>query len=255
MKNMIVAGLQLGQEALSFARLEAYVQAQIENSLEVGWDAKDILFLTNFDYEFMGVKAQQTPWDDLRLRSLKLFAVHAFFRRGSVDDVLWVHDLDAWQNSWFDCPSFKDIGICEYREYSRPSFAGGSVFYRPTAKDLVMATHSLMRDREAVDEEAAFNQVLSEPTHRHRVTVLNSTYNMGYMNFAERYVRGHKPIRVCHFHPECPKSVAVHMWGRNFLRARTVNARLERLIRRYFDVPSEGGDESRGKTSTGAAPT
>lgn len=247
MKNVMVASFRAGQEAHPFTRLETYVQAQIENSMEVGWAAEDILLLTDFDYEYMGVKTQLISLDDPRSTSIKVFAMHALFRDDSVHDVLWVHDLDAWQNSWFDCPPFRDIGICEYSEYRRPSFGGGSVFCRPAAKDIVAAIYSLMSNRKAMDEETAFNEVLNGSAYKQRVTVLNSTYNMGCMNFAERYVRGDKPIRVCHFHPERREHIAIHLWGRNMLHAKTVDPRLERLIRRYFDVPPEPSDEGGGK--------
>ena len=33
-----------------------FIKAQIENSIELGWDPKDIVIATNFDVEHMGVK-------------------------------------------------------------------------------------------------------------------------------------------------------------------------------------------------------
>ncbi len=90
---------------------------------------------------------------------------------------------------------------------------------------------------------------------RTRKTILNSTYNMGYLNFVERYIRGSKPIRVCHFHPEYEKYVDVHIRGRNFFHVKTVNARLEQLLRRYFNLLSERGGECCGKMPVGVVPT
>ena len=37
--------------------IETLIQAQIENSLESHWAKKDIILLTNFDYEFLDIKS------------------------------------------------------------------------------------------------------------------------------------------------------------------------------------------------------
>lgn len=235
MKNVIVANFQPRKKAYSFTLLETYVKAQIENSLEVGWAAKDILLLANFDYEFMGVEAQQVSFDDSCLTGSKTFAVNELFKNCCLDEELWVHDLDAWQNVWFDCPRFKDMGICEHGEHSPLRFGGSSVFYRPAAKNIVAVVSFLLSNKK-IREEPALHRVLSAPAYEHRVTVLDYTYNMGCAFFPERYLKSDKPIRVSHFRPDCPVGMKRHLLGQNELHVKTVNERLERLIRRYFDV-------------------
>jgi hypothetical protein len=251
MKNVIVAKFQPGQQNCSFTRLETYMKAQIENSLEVGWSRKDIIVLTNFDFEFMGIKARRISLIHSSLYSSKIFAVYDLFKNGYVNEELWVHDLDAWQNSWFDCPNFKDVGICKY---VRSTFNSGSVFYKPEAKDIVAVISFLLSNKKAIKEEPTFERVLSSRIYKHRVTVLNSTYNLGCCNFTQRYIKSDQPIRVCHFHPEAPKGVQMHLLGRNILKTKTVNERLERLIRRYFRVPSALGVKAKepgeGQTHT-----
>ncbi len=246
MKNVIVANFQPMQETCSFIRLETYIKAQVENSLEVGWTAKNILLLTNFDFEFMGVKAQRVSFNDSGLLCSMTFAVHDLFKNDFVNEELWVHDLDAWQNSWFDCPHFKDVGICEYSKYNRPRFNSGSVFYKPEAKDIVAVISFLLSNKKATKEEAIFERVLSARIYKHRVTVLNSTYNVGCSGFPGRYMRSDQPIRVCHFHPDRRANVEIHLLGRNCLNAKTADERLEQLLRKYFDISTELSNEVKG---------
>ena len=83
--------------------------------------------------------------------------------------------------------------------------------------------------------------VLNAAAYKHKVTVLNSTYNLGRFGFSEQYKRSDQPVRVCRFHSDLPTGVEIHLLGRNELNVKTVNERLERLIRRYFHVSSALG--------------
>ncbi len=234
MKNVMVARFQPGQQNCLLTKLETYIKAQVENSLEVGWSPKDIIVLTNFDFEFMGVKARRMSFIYPSLFCSKIFAVYDLFKNDYVNEELWVHDLDAWQNSWFDCPRFRDVGICKYL---RSTFNGGSVFYKPGAKDIVALLSLLLRKIKG-SEEPIMSRVLEMAAYKHRVTILNPTYNLGCCNFINRYIKSNQPIRVCHFHPEVPKGAQMHLFGQNRLHTKTVDERLERLIQRYFHVPS-----------------
>jgi hypothetical protein len=242
MKNVIVANFQPKNKLYAFTRLKTFIKAQIENSVELGWTTEDIILLTNFDYEFMGVKAKAVSLNHSCLTGSKMFAVYALFKDGSLKDEIWVHDLDAWQNVWFDCPEFKDVGICEY---SRPTFNGGSVFYKPSARDITEAIVSVLRANREAREEPTIDKVLRACTYKHRVTVLNPTYNVGCSGFVERYLKSHKPIHVCHFHPHNRIAVETHLLDRNGLNVKSVGRRLERLIRKYFAMALDLSDEGK----------
>jgi hypothetical protein len=157
-------------------------------------------------------------------------------------DEIWVHDLDAWQNVWFDCPKFKDVGICQY---SRPKFNGGSIFYKPSAKDIVEAIISILKRNKEAREEPTIDKILKTNAYRHRVTVLNPTYNVGCSGFVARYMRSYKPIRVCHFHPHNRIAVETHLLDRNGLNVKSVDTRLEQLIGKYFDMAKELSDQGK----------
>jgi len=113
MKNFMVANVSKhGRYKLE--NISLLINAQIENSLEVGWDLKDIILLANFDYKFMGVKAINTSLNKKCLTGSKMYGMRYLFDNNLVNDVIWAHDLDAWQNVPFYCPDFKDIGITCY---------------------------------------------------------------------------------------------------------------------------------------------
>jgi len=47
-----------------------------------------------------------------------------------------------------------------------------------------------------------------------------------------------QPIRVCHFRPDCLGGMRRHLLAQNELNVKTVTERLERLIRKYFTIPT-----------------
>ncbi len=237
MKNVMVVNFQPPGKMYSLAMLEAYTKAQIENSLELGWSPEDILLLTNFAFEFMDVRARQLTLRDRCLTGSKTFAMYQILREDLDDEEYWVHDLDAWQNLWFDCPSFKDVGICEHGGDHPLKFSGSSVFYRRTARDIVAALAFLL-DHKNIREEPALHVILAAPGYRDRVTTLNNTFNVGCPCFSSRYETSETPIRVCHFRPDCPTGTRRHLLGENDLNVKTAAARLERVIRKYFDIPA-----------------
>lgn len=252
-KNVLVAYTRTGPGSCTPAMLRAYLGAQVENSLEVGWNARDILLVTNFDYECLGVKARQIAVSDPRPTAGKVLAMEQLLRESAAHEELWLHDLDAWQNQWFDCPSFRDLGICQHLPRKPPAFNSGSVFYRAAAQDIVARVARLLTSDTERAEEATMNQVLNESAYRQRLTVLNATYNVGSTNFAARYFRSEMPVRVCHFHPDLREHLALHLWGQNALHARTVGPRLERLLGRYFAMPPAPESRSRGRETARTA--
>jgi hypothetical protein len=256
MKNVLVATYTGGPQGCAFTCLEAYVRAQLENSLDLGWAPKDILFLADFDYEFRGVKARRMSFRDARPPACKVFAAEMLLQEAHGSETFWIHDLDAWQNVEFACPPFRELGICQHRKRITPDFNSGSVFYRAAAGDIVARLSFLLRSDAARQEETTLNQVLNEAAYRPRITVLNPTYNVGCTNFGARYLKSELPVRVCHFHPERSEHVAIHIWGQNILKTKTVGRRLEGVLRRYFDIASDphAGRQTAGSPATQALP-
>jgi hypothetical protein len=226
MKNLIVANYRKDGKC-SLDELKKLIQAQIDNSLDLGWDRKDLIILANFEMEHNNVTTQTANLNDSCFTGSKIFATQVVLKDV---DVVWSHDLDAWQNVWFDCPEFKDVGIsC----YSRPKLNGGSIFWRKSAQDMVDEIANHIKLNNESKEEPTINKILSQPQYKDRVTILDHTFNVGCSGYIPRYQRAIKPIRVCHFHPTNSIAWETHALDRSGAGI-SITPRLEKLIRSYW---------------------
>jgi len=234
MKNVIVINFQ-GHRKYPFDKMETEMKAQIENSLAVGWSPEDMIVITNFQYEFMGVKAINVDLNNFCLTGSKMFGTKILFDKGMVEGPIWVHDLDVWQTAPFECPEFEDLGICTY---SNPKFNGGSLFYKPEAKDIVDAVVDSLTVNQEGREEPTINNILKSDKFKKRVTVLNNTYNVGCSGYQPRYERSEKPIKAVHFHPTNRIAWDTMTRQRNYLTMgdapAPVNKRLHKIFMKYF---------------------
>jgi hypothetical protein len=230
-KNMMAVNCRPGGK-ISEEALRQLVNVQVENSLTLGWAPQDILIVTNMDLD-VPVTVVRTPLNETCLTGSKMFALDILFALGLIrsDEVWWAHDLDAWQNHWFEPPHFLDIGLAEY---SKPKFNGGSIFLRAEARDMVTAILEKITASKARQEEPAINTVLRSTSFKDRVTVLNSTYNVGCSAYAVRHGRSEKPILVSHFNPKGKTSWNTHIFGDRRLPETSVSPRLFTLLVRHF---------------------
>ena len=237
MKNLMVANCQKkGRYAKE--NIERYVKAQIENSISLGWKPKDIILITNFSFKFMGVRATKIKLNKKCLTGSKMWALKYIF--SLIDDeypiitekeeIFWAHDLDAWQNIAFSPPEMKDVGITTY---SNSKYNGGSVFWRPWAKDIVNDIIKVL-EKGQNKEEPTLNKMLKNDEYNKRVTVINNTYNVGCSGFVKRLNRSEKPIKVCHFHPTNRIAWETHALDRNGIGERSIGERLEKLLRKHY---------------------
>lgn len=243
MKRLMVANLQKTSKSRYVPeKFETLMKAQIHNALEVGWNIDDIILLTNFNFEFMGVKAQIIPLNDFCLSGSKMWGLLWLFNNTRVDETIYAGDLDCWQNCWFNEPDFStDVAACQY---SNPKWNGGNIFWKPESRDIVNKVVEILTENKAPNEEPTLNQVFRSEEYKDRITCLNSTYNVGCSGFFERFTRSDKPIKICHFHP--PNFIAweIHALDRDGLGAMSVTIRLERLLRRYYDLATELKDKN-----------
>ena len=229
MKNFIIAN-ESHKSRYKFEKIDILLKAQIENSLDIGWQTKDIILLANFDYEFMGVKSVNISLNKECLTGSKMFGMKYLLDNDLVDDVIWAHDLDAWQNVSFSCPEFKEVGIACY---SNSKYNGGSVFWVPSSKDIVNDIVETITNNKEHKEEPTLNRLLKKK-YNHRVTNINHTYNLGCSGYVTRYEKSIKPIRCCHMHPTNRIAWETHRLNRDGLDCISVNKRLERLLRKYY---------------------
>jgi len=231
-KNFMVANVNVKSPRYSLERIEILLGAQIDNSLELGWNIEDIILLTNFDYEFMGVKAINIPFNEFCWTGSKMFGLKWFFENNKIDDIIWAHDLDCWQNIKFECPEIgQDVGASYY---SNPKFNGGSVFWKSSSKDIIDEIVNRITENKEEKEEPILNKVFKSKEFRDRVSILNRTYNVGCSGFIPRFNNSLKPIHVCHFHPYNGIAWEMHALDREELGEIAVTIRLERLLRKYY---------------------
>jgi len=233
MKRLIAANLQPNSKSrYNPERLKLMLRAQIHNLLEVGWKKQDIILLANFDFEFMGIKAEKIKFNDFCLSGSKMWAVKFLFDNNRVDEVIYSADIDTWQNLWFNCPVFDgDVGACSY---SNPKWNGGSIFWKPSSKDIVDEIVRQLEKDKAAKEEPLLNKVFNSEKYAKRISLLNSTYNTGCSGFIPRFTRSLKPIRVVHFHPQNSIAWEIHGLDREGIGEIAVTIRLERLLRKYY---------------------
>jgi hypothetical protein len=236
MYNVIVANYNKDKsnsvKKYSLKTLELDLKAQIDNSLQLGWDVTNFLVLTNFDFEYLNIKSTQINLNKNCLTGSKLFAMREIFKLNMVDDNIWIHDLDAWQNDVFEFPDIEYCGLCEY---SKPKFNGGSMFYTPKAKNIIFALCEYLEKNNQAREEPTLDKILRNEFKKETV-ILNSSYNVGCSGFKKRYDKAIKPIKVIHGHLGNNRlSWDTHVRGRNGPEYVSCSDRLKKLIINYYD--------------------
>jgi len=230
MKNFIIANISKNSR-YRFKTIKTLLNAQIENSLTLGWKPNNIILLANFDYAFMGIKSIKIPLTHNCLTGSKIFGMKWLFDNKMVDDIIWSHDLDAWQNEVFDCPDFKDAGIACYSNYK---YNGGSIFWRRPSRDIIEEIiKTIIKDKKTI-EENSLNKVVKSKKYKHRVTALNNTFNVGCSGFIIRWERSIKPVRVCHFHPYNKIAWESYALDKNGLGETCISGRLEKILRKHY---------------------
>lgn len=221
-------------------KLEKLLEAQIENVLEVGWRSEEVVIVANFEHEHMGIRTTVAELNGHCLSGSKMFAVKWLLDNGKCPEgeIIYAHDLDAWQNYWFEAPEMKDVGITTY---STSKYNGGSVFWRPRAGDIVNRVIEEIEKGEE-QEEPTLNRLLKSKEHRDRVTLLDNTYNVGCSGFVPRAQRAKKPIRVSHFNPFNRIAWETHRMDRNYEGVVSISARLEALLRKHFALATAISD-------------
>lgn len=197
------------------------VEVQIDNSLDY-WDRQDIILLTNFSYEYNGIKAI-VPNEDLINKSYeinkrgiinsKINAIIYLLKNKIINELTWFHDFDAFQLHDLNLPKiYTDMGVLTYGLYPQNRLTKlnkdykyrinfGNIFFKPESLDIF---ETLLRkmDEENLYEEDAMTVLLGDnESILKRVQIMNQTYNIGM-----RYVRSNigladKPIKVAHFPP------------------------------------------------------
>lgn len=220
-----------------FALFNKYVKCQYENSIQLGWDPKDIMLCTNFPYSYKKlevIRIHNIPsYSDCAVKYIKI----AEFYKKKIKEEIWVHDLDCWQLAEFSFPKINKIGICKYALLDRVNT--GSIFLAPNSEQFLHKFSEFLDTewRHGCDEKgmAAFLNT-SRDFGWEDLKILNIRYNLNNLDghygssFAKRYRLAQKPILCAHFHPDDIGSWRLFCEGIGNYRRRIVTKRLYKLF-------------------------
>lgn len=157
------------------------IKIQIDNSLDLGWKKEDIFLVTNFPYEYNGVKAlvvgDENYYDSFPTAS-KINTLVDLFRIAEVRDIFkvdtilnlfkkrvinereiyWCHDLDVFQNVVITEEEIEqelgtaDMGITD--KGRMPKWNTGTIFFRASALDIFNKAQEIVEKYEVDDEIA-----------------------------------------------------------------------------------------------------
>lgn len=184
---------------------EDLIQIQIDNSLALGWAKKDIVHVTNFPYEYKGIKTlivqDYTVFD--ADRSTKIPAINELFERHLIkDDTYWFHDHDAFQLEPFNFNLEKDAGFTDHGAFSK-TWNAGSFFFKKTASDIFRDIWHYM-NLHGTNEQNALTFLWEKNIHEinNRYEKIPMDYNIGIYKISENLKSaGVKKPKVAHFHP------------------------------------------------------
>jgi hypothetical protein len=210
------------------AESEILIKIQIDNSLDLGWKKEDIILVTNFEYEYGGVKSTMVSdevYCDFRPLSTKTLAVNHLLENGMInkDELYWVHDLDAYQLEVITEEELelgdKDLGLNDYGWSAK--WCLGCYFFKEHAKDIFKLLRDTIYEHKLEDERALVALTRRNTNNiNYRIKTLNITYGLGMRQISHNYEIANKPLRVIHF----------HLWG----KSRSVVPQLMELVNERF---------------------
>ena len=246
MKNLVI---YINQDKQFFGIEDnLMVQTQIENSLELGWKAEDILLVTNFPYEFSNIKSRVLEDDCYCIwwkQTSKINGIVRMFEKNLIepDQIYWLHDLDAFENYPVEMDlEGKDTAFTDYG-YDYRLWNTGSFFFNSKSRDIFemikKRCYEIEKNEERVLEHFTNNNVGNINS---RIKRINITYNFPGSNNGNKYFQKvwdvcEKPVKVLHFHPLRWEGRFYRMMnGGNPLGVKLMS---ERLQRRSLLKPTE----------------
>jgi len=206
---------------------ELEARIQIDNSLRLGWNASNLMLITNFPFEYNGIKALTVGIEHFvpfRPRSTNTAIVPFLCHVGVIEEgeLYWIHDLDAHQLQPIPESELAlqevDLGLTTYGW--SPKWCLGSFFLRRSTRDIFELLKETIYENEEEDERAMRRLTKSGAVPESRYKTLNITYNFGMRQVGYNYQIADKPIRVAHFHPFSGKdinTIDVFLRGKNEL--------------------------------------
>lgn len=247
MKNLLIytgPNKKFGTEDAILAKI------QIDNSLDLGWKREDILLVTDFDFEYNGVKSlvlQDNVYYEFDKNANKLPVVLYLINQGLITagEIYWCHDFDAFElnkiiEEELGLESF-DLGLVHY--FYKPEWQFGSFFFKKAAKDILELLDMTCRAKphpSRNNEKTLTKLINNNLIDNSRYKKMNVTYSIMKRCLATVYNEATKPIKVLHFRPSDPKdermadsALNMFMYGKNSLKIPLMNDRLVRIFKAH----------------------
>lgn len=244
MKNLLIytgPKKMFGQENAVLAKI------QIDNSLDLGWKKEDILFVTNFPYEYHDIQAlviKDDVYYDFDLAASKLPVVIYLINQGIVEagQLYWCHDFDAYELNKIDEAELGlenfDLGLVHY--FYKPEWQFGSFFFKSSAKDVLELLDQTIRARPHLsrnNEKTLTKLIKDNAIDSSRYKKMNTTYSVMKRCLQTVYNEATKPVKVLHFRPSDPKddqmpdsALNMFMYGKNSLKIPLMSDRLIKIF-------------------------
>jgi len=205
--------------------LSKLVKISIENSNFFGLDT---VLVTNFDYEYHGVRATIVPdecFSSFKPTTTKLKTIIYMIENGMIDnDWYWFHDLDAFQLEYITLNEVlheldgRNIGMTDYGRSSinrgrDKRWSTGTIFFNKDCKDFLDKWWQVTKLYK-VNEEVSLLEMLKKERYkkyRDQITKIDITYNLGTRKRDVKYVydMAKKPLKVVHFHPHDKRKLSL----------------------------------------------
>jgi len=230
------------------------IKIQIDNSLEMGWKPENIMLVTNFYYEYRGIKSiiigDENYCSFSESTPSKINAIITLFEKNLIeDDIYWYHDFDAFQLEPIDRNfnkikiSLTNYGITNINKGHNSRWSTGSIFFGNKTKDVFEWVKTAVYKYQK-NEEVALLALTRHNKHKilDRIDKINITYNFATRrrNVGEQYKITDLPIKVIHFHPFDKRPVfytnqkndnmAVCVYGKNPMNKVLVSKRLIKIF-------------------------
>ena len=236
---------------------ELLAKVQIDNSLALGWKPEDMLVVTNFPYEYNGIKSMvldDRNYCEFAPTNSKMNAINTLIRNGAItDEWVWFHDWDAFQLDKIVDEDIElekneigmtDFGVSTINPGRSKRFSTGIIFFNIGGKD-IFDEWTIETHKYKTNEETSLLEMLKKRRNREikkRVRKVDITFNAATRRRDIRgvYEMAQKPLKVWHFHPfdrrttsEGGNNMEVMVEGKNWLGKPLVSTKLIEIFNKH----------------------
>lgn len=250
---------------------ELELKINIDNSLDLGWKRDDIIFASNFNYEYNGVKSLLVD-DSLFCKfsppASKINVIIDLIDRNLINEPVWFHDIDAFQLEQISDEEINVTNIAVVTFGKMKGLGAAIMYFTKDARDIFGWIKDVVY-KYKTDEEKAMVLIYGKPQRlwsrgtkyygktlkgftiednpglyniKDRIKIINYRYGFNDFFYEGAYRLAKKPIKVMHFHPlrrdkyftfENHNFYDMFAKGKNTLGVKFLNDRIIRIFNKH----------------------